>query len=555
MKRLSVLTGVLLVAAVMSAEENPFAVAEKASAAYEAGKYEEAAELYGKVARMLPRSVSVRISAARALARAGKRDQALAFLAEAAGFGARFDPADAAWNALRGDARFQRLESLMRARTAPLVRSTVAYRLDKELTPENVAWDPKTEAFFVGSMYKAKIIRIAKDGAVSDFIPSRRDGLLSVLGMKVDANRRELWAAAGNFGERPPMDVDDPASAGKGALFRFNVDTGKLVRMYPAPDGILFNDLVIAPGGDVYTTAGGHGIWRLAAGADAVEEFIAPPGSFFNGIALTPDGKTLFGASHLEGVMKIDVATRAASILDVPSATTLGGIDGLYVHENSLVAIQNGTDPIRVVRAWMNPEMTRVTRVSVLEQEHPETDIPLTGTIVGNDLYYVGRSQLRAFDGRKIWPAEKLKPTTILKLPLESAGPAAVDLAAERESLLALHQLEIRAHVELDANALADGQGDDFVSATRGKIRRSSAEETRKFFTEYFKGAKYLQYEDAEPPVVRVSDDGSMGWVLSRMRVRRVDDGKESGFVYAGIMTYEKRDGRWVRVGNASTFE
>ena len=554
MKRLSAVFCVVLAAGV-SAQEHPFTVGEKASAAYEAGKYEEAAQLYGRVAQMLPRSVSARINAARALARAGKRDQALAVLAEAVSFGGRFDPADAAWNALRSEERFQRLESLMRARTAPLVRSTVAYRLDKDLTPENVAWDPKTEAFFVGSMYKAKILRIAKDGTISDLVPSRRDGLLSVLGMKVDAERRDLWAAAGNFGERPPMEVDDPSSAGKGALFRFNVDTGKLVRVYPAPDGVLFNDLVITPGGDVYATAGGHGIWRIAAGADEVETFIAPPGSFFNGIAISPDGKTLFGASHLEGVMKIDLATRATSILDLPPAATLGGIDGLYVHENSLVAIQNGTDPIRVLRAWMNPDMTRVTRVSVLEQEHPETDIPLTGTIVGNDLYYVGRSQLRAFEGKKIWPAEKLKPTTILKLPLETAGPASVDLSAERDALLAIHQLEIRAHIELDANALADAQGDDFVSATRGKIRRSSAEETRKFFTDYFKGAKYLQYEDVEPPVVRVSDDGSMGWVLSRMRVRRVDDGKESGFVYAGMMTYEKRSGRWMRVGNASTFE
>jgi len=30
---------------------------------------------------------------------------------------------------------------------------------------------------------------------------------------------------------------------------------------------------------------------------------------------------------------------------------------------------------------------------------------------------------------------------------------------------------------------------------------------------------------------------------------------KEEKFVYAGIMTYEKRDGRWVRVANVSTAE
>ena len=550
---------ILLASAIASAQEHPFTVAQKANAAYEAGRYAEAAELYVRVTEMLPRSPSSRINAARALARSGKTAAALEHLATAVSFGVRFDANDAAWTAIREDARFTSLVSKMRARTAPLVRSTVAYRLAKDLIPENVAFDPKTGAFFAGSMYKAKIIRIAPDGAVTDFVPSRRDHLLGVLGMKVDAGRRELWAATGNFGIRPPMEVMDPASDGKGALFRFSLDTGKLIRAYWGPGTkekpVLFNDLVIAPNGDVYATAGLDGIWRVRSGSDAIEPFVAPPDAFFNGIALTPDGRTLFAASHFDGPVKIDIATKSHSLLDLPPGAALGGIDGLYVHENSIVAIQNGTDPIRVLRAWMNPEMTRVTRVTVLEQEHPETDIPLTGVIVGDDLYYIGRSQLRAFDGPKIWPDEKLKDTTILKLPLEVANAPASDLAAERAALLEMHRAEIRAHIERDAEALARDHGDDFVSASRGKLSRSTAEETRKFFTQYFEGATYPQYEDLEPPIIRVSDDASMAWILSRVRVRRADSEGETAFVYAGMMAYEKRAGRWIRVANASTFE
>lgn len=48
--------------------------------------------------------------------------------------------------------------------------------------------------------------------------------------------------------------------------------------------------------------------------------------------------------------------------------------------------------------------------------------------------------------------------------------------------------------------------------------------------------------------------------MITRYKVRRVQktaDGadKEEKFVYAGIMTYEKRDGRWMRVANVSTVE
>jgi len=261
----------LLLAAVAAAQDQPLEIAQRAGVAYDAGRYAEAAELYARVAQLLPRSTSARVNAARALARSGNAAEALAQLQVAIDFGVRFNPADEAWRSLGDDARFTRLESRMRARTTPLVRSTTAFLLAKDLIPENIAFDPKTGAFFVGSMYKAKIVRIAPDGAVTDFVPSRRDGLLSVLGMKVDAVRRELWAASGNFGETPPMEVDDPASRGKGALFRFHVDTGKLIGAYWGPQAgeqsVQFNDLVVAPNGDVYATAGPQGIWRLRSGA------------------------------------------------------------------------------------------------------------------------------------------------------------------------------------------------------------------------------------------------------------------------------------------------
>jgi hypothetical protein len=82
----------------------------------------------------------------------------------------------------------------------------------------------------------------------------------------------------------------------------------------------------------------------------------------------------------------------------------------------------------------------------------------------------------------------------------------------------------------------------------------------RDFFEGYFRGARYEEWDDLEPPVVRVSDDGSMGWIVSRVRVKRTSPGadgtpQERAFVYAGIMTYEKSEGRWIRVANVSTFE
>ena len=540
--------------------EDPAAVAGRAGAAYEAGRWADAAELHGRVVQMASGSISAKVNHARALARAGKPDEALARLRTVTCFGVRFDPADEAWGGLRGDGRFRALVSTMEARTAPLIRSETAFLLEKHLVPENIAHDPETGDFYAGSMYRAKIVRIAPDGKVTDFVPSRRDGLMSVLGMKVDAARRELWAVTGNFVDRPPMEAGDPATRGQGAIFRYDLRTGRLIRRYARPGGTpeaptWLNDLVLAPNGDVYATAGADGIFVVRDGSDAVEPFFSMPGGWFNGIALTPDGGTLFAASHLDGVVKIDVATKKHAMLVLPENVTLGGIDGLYVHGDSLVGVQNGTEPSRVVRAWLDPERTRVTRFAVLEQAHPLSDIPLTGAIVGDDLYYVARSQLRAFDGMKIWPDDRLKETVILRLPLEPPGPPPPDLAREREALLALHREGIRAHVERDAASLCKGLAEQFVSAAAGKIEWAEHDEVCRHFEGYLAGAEYSVYEDLEPPVLRISDDASMAWMITRLRVKRTQNGKERSFVYAGILTYENRGGTWVTVGNVSTFE
>lgn len=139
------------------------------------------------------------------------------------------------------------------------------------------------------------------------------------------------------------------------------------------------------------------------------------------------------------------------------------------------------------------------------------------------------------------------------------AQPSA-NLEKEKAELLRLHQSGREAHFKTDVEMLLQNSPEEMISVSRGKINRPSKDDARKMFTGYFRDAKYYEWDDVEEPIVRISNDASMAWMITRTRVRRVQknaDGaeKEEKFVYAGIMTYEKRDGRWVRVANVSTFE
>lgn len=133
------------------------------------------------------------------------------------------------------------------------------------------------------------------------------------------------------------------------------------------------------------------------------------------------------------------------------------------------------------------------------------------------------------------------------------------DLEKEKAELLRLHKADREAHFATDVEMLQRHSPEEFISVSGGKIYRTTKADERKQFAEYFKGAKYYEWDDLEDPIIRISKDGSMAWMITRVRVRRTQktaagSDKEEKFTYAGIMTYEKRDGKWVRVANASTF-
>jgi len=135
-----------------------------------------------------------------------------------------------------------------------------------------------------------------------------------------------------------------------------------------------------------------------------------------------------------------------------------------------------------------------------------------------------------------------------------------VDVEAEKIALLRIHLIDITAHKENDVPALMESIPEEFIHVGDGQVTRQSREEIRDFFTGYLDGPTYEKYEDLLVPHAEVSADGSMGWVISRMAVTRIEPDGEGGsrtrsFTYAGIMTYENARGKWMKVANVSTFE
>ena len=299
--------------------------------------------------------------------------------------------------------------------------STRAFVLpERDLLPESLAFDPSTGSFFVGSMHRRKIVRRDRDGRVRDWAGPER-GLWSIIGIKIDASSGELWANSCNMGDELPMTPVEPATVGRGALIRLRLADGSVIRRYEPPQAarpICFNDLALSPAGDVYLTAGTGGLWRLPRGGDTLERLIRDSTLWLNGVATGPDA-ALYVADDSLGPLLVEPTSGRWRRVTPPAGARLRGIDGLYVHGDALVWVQNGVEPARVVQARLGGDGVTLGDLRILDVGHPDYAVPTTGVVVGDTLFYIATAQLDAIrPGGRLEPADSMRENVILRLPI-----------------------------------------------------------------------------------------------------------------------------------------
>jgi len=190
----------------------------------------------------------------------------------------------------------------------------------------------------MGSMNEKKIVRSTEYGSVDDFVPSGRDGLAEVLGIRMDPKDASVWVASG---------VD----AQHAGLFHFS-PTGQFISKYRPPAGKsdhLSNDLVVCQDGDVYLTDSTvNQVYRLPHGETALVPIESPrPLCYPNGIALSPDDNTVFIADAF-GVLVLDRNSLSIRTIQPSEHVTLSGFDGMYTWRDCLV----GYRIVWAVHAW-----------------------------------------------------------------------------------------------------------------------------------------------------------------------------------------------------------
>lgn len=137
---------------------------------------------------------------------------------------------------------------------------------------------------------------------------------------------------------------------------------------------------------------------------------------------------------------------------------------------------------------------------------------------------------------------------------------APLGVLTEEQQLLRLHRIVMDDHFFGQTKNMKQHQADSLLIISAGDLFMVAGNQPDSPMDRMMANRDYTVYDDLVRPVVRVSDDGTLAWVIVQVYAKGVrfdETGKPTGpleFVSAWIELYEKMDGVWRMTGNVSTF-
>ena len=391
------------------------------------GDYERLSWALKRLTEMLPNDGQVELALATTYALREEKSKAYDLLLSMQKRGYGFD--------LAKDPNFEKISTTkvwkyilegLSANLKPFGEGKVAFSLPAgDHLYESLVFDPKRGQLLVGSVRDGTIQLVSKDGALTDFItPDAENGLWSVYAMAADADNDALYVASTASVYFKGFKKEN---FGNAAVLKFQLSSGKLLATYPVkavdtqPNTL--SSIAVGKGGLVFAADGVRNIIYRLDGS-ALKPMVANPRlTSIRGLTVSGDGKTLYFADYMRGILGVDLAGGSGFDLHYnPTTLVLGGIDGLYWYDGTLVAIESGMSPRRVMRLRLSADGRSIVGVMPLDAAKPELALPTYGAIQGDALYFVANSQKNAYDRYGSPKADaKLEPVKVFRSDLRFA--------------------------------------------------------------------------------------------------------------------------------------
>jgi len=359
---------------------------QKLSEAARQKDWQGARDVLTQIGRELPAPMPrYMLSVATIEARLGHKDEALKWIEKYVATGLSFDPAkDEDLKSVMAVGTGARVAELMKEHSLPVTNAEFVCELPQADTmPEDIAYLKSSGAFFVSSIQHHTIYRVSLPKAGSrqcsmEELPLPAEAKhWPTLAISADPQRKVLWVTASAM---PGFSGIPKEEQGKAVLMEIDPMSGKVLHRFdPGNTGpAVLGDMCVTDQGTVYVTDSiGGGVYRLHGDLQTAKLEKIADGLFSPQTpVLAHDGKRLFVADYTMGIAVIDLPTAGAApnfsaklnYLPHPENVAVVGLDGLYSNGDSLIGIQNGTEPERILRLLMNPAQTEITGAQVIHQ-------------------------------------------------------------------------------------------------------------------------------------------------------------------------------------------
>jgi sugar lactone lactonase YvrE len=372
------------------------------------------------------------LSLATVEARLGHKDEALKWIEKYVATGLNFDPSrDDDLKALMAAGTGAKIAALMKERSLPVANAEFVCELPQADTmPEDITYLKSASSFYVTSIQHRTIYRVSlpKSGgrncAMEELQLPPEAKRWPTLAVAADPKRNVLWVTASAI---PGFTGFPKEDEGKAVLMEIDARSGKVLRRFDpgAPGPAVLGDLCVTGEGTVYVTDSiGGGVYRLRGDLQTAKPEKIADGLFSPQTPVPArDGSRLFVADYTMGIAVIDLPAAGVApdqsgklkYLPHPANVAVVGLDGLYRNSDSLIGIQNGTQPERIVQFLMDSMETEITGAQVIHQI-PQLDP--THAVEVDEWFYatsnVGWSKVDDNTGQ-LKPGEKFTPPVLLR--------------------------------------------------------------------------------------------------------------------------------------------
>ena len=390
-----------------------------AAAARRAGNWEAYGSEIPLLDSILNGHPNVRIVRARISAHLGDTAAAYASLRDFVAMGLkRRIETDTDLVALRGTPSWNALLEKLSTNGASIGSFAAAFTMpDSDFVAEDITFDPIGKRWLVSGIRRSVILSVDAKGSQRIFVKGGDKGW-GFLALAVDSAKNTLWATA----EAIPLAIGfDSTLAGRAAVLRYDLTKGTLLQRYDLPGSERHGagDIAVAENGDLFIADTGDGALLVIRNGSGIQTLV-PKGELMSpqGPAIAADGKHIYLADYARGIARIDRSTGKIEWLKHSRNVALNGLDGLSAaNATTLIGVQNGTNPNRVIRISLDNSGTTVTKVESIAQNEESIKEPTHGVFVGRDYYFIANGGYGAFgDDGKLRAGERAIAPVIARI-------------------------------------------------------------------------------------------------------------------------------------------